>query len=189
MKAWVALISRFDSRGVRPPSCLQQIPYAELIAADWELPHPDMLIWIWQAARYDSSPCLIARPHAEFTPPDDFRGMIRSLRTDSADRTDIGAEYTTTGRECGLPENFGLLSMSGKLEALNARLIEPTRILRSLDLGGKRNTLMAFSGSLRPSASGMQSYLYFCKFGLSPHDSNFLNVSGNLLEKSDFSEF
>ena len=166
--------------GIRSPLCLQRIPYAELIAADWELQNPDILIWIRQAARRDSSPCLITRHHAEFTPPDDFHCLMRSIRTDSVDHTDIGGGYTSLGREFGLSGNSELLSMSGKHEALNARHIEPTRVLRFLDLGAMRDTIMAFSGSLRPAASRMQRYLGFCKFGHSVPDSNFLLVRGIL---------
>ena len=151
--------------GTGTPLCLQRILYAELIAADWGLPHPDMIIWIWQATRGDFPPCLITRPHAEFTPPGDFQGLIRSLRTGSADHTDIGEEYAILCREFGLSENFELSSMAGKMEALNSRRIDPTRILRFLDLGENRNTLRAFAFSLMHAASGMQSYLGFCKFG------------------------
>ena len=185
VKAWVALISRFGARGIRSPLCIQRIPYAELIAADWELPHPDMSIWIWQASRHDSSPCRITKPHAEHTPPDGFHGMIRSLRTDNMANADIGEEYSCMGREFGLPENFELLSMSDKLVAPNARHIEPTRILRFLDLGAKRNTLRAFAGSLRPAAPGAQSYLNFCIFGIHTPDAA-LRAAIRLSGKSEF---
>ena len=91
-----------------------------------------------------------------------------SAKTDSVANTDIGEEYARLGREFGLPENFELLSMAGDIQALNANLIEPARILRFLDLGAKRNTLRDFAGSLRPAASGMQSYSNFCKSGPPP---------------------
>ena len=164
IKAWAAPISRFRSRGIRSPLCLQRIPYAELIAADWELPHPDMIIWIWQAARRDSAPCHFERPHAEITPPDDFQTLIRTLRTDHVADTGIGLEYASLGREFGLAPNFEALSMANKVRFLHELSIEPTRILKFLDLGARRNTLRAFSGPLRSAASGMQSYLNFCTF-------------------------
>ena len=47
--------------------------------------------------------------------------------------------------------------------------------------------MMAFSGSLRHAASGIQSYLDFCKFGLSAPGLNFLNTPGDLFGKSDSS--
>ena len=111
IKAWVSLIARFESRGTRSPLCLHRIPYAELMAVDWELPHPDMLIWTWQAARHDSAPCSTSRPHAEFTPPGDSQSLIRTLSTDSVHTADIGTEYVSLGREFGLPPNFEALSM------------------------------------------------------------------------------
>ena len=166
IKAWVALIARFDSRGIRSPLCLQRIPYTELMAADWELPHPVMLIWIWQATRRDSSPCHISRPHAEFTPPDDSQALIATIRTDSVEGADIGLEYANLGREFGLAPNFEALSMANKLLILHKRKIEPTRILKFWGMGARRNALRAFAGSLRPAASGMQSYLNLCTFGL-----------------------
>ena len=75
INALVALISLSDSRGARAPLFLRRIPYIELMAADWELPHPDILIWIWQAARHDSAPCLISRPHGECAPSGDSQGL------------------------------------------------------------------------------------------------------------------
>ena len=136
------------------------------MAADWELTHPDMLIWIRQAASRDSSPYRTTRPRAEYTPPDAPQCIILSLRADNLANTEIGEEYAILGREFGLPWNFELLPTSDKLEALNARHIEPTRILRFLDLVAKRYTARAFAGLLRPAASGTQSYLGFCTFGL-----------------------
>ena len=127
-----------------------------------------MLIWIWQAARHYSSPFLITRPRAEFTPPGDFQGLILSPRTDIVDHADIGEEYARIGREFGLPANFELLPIADKMDALNARIIEHARILRFLELGAKRNTHMAFDGPLMHAAPNMQSYLDFCKFGHSP---------------------
>ena len=53
---WEGLIAQFGDRGILPPIHLYRVPSAELIKADWSLPNPDMLIWIWQAARGDSCP-------------------------------------------------------------------------------------------------------------------------------------
>ena len=75
IKAWVALIAIFSSRGIRSPMCLQRISYAELMA-DWEAPHPDMSIWIWQADRHNSARCWASRQRAEFTSPGDFHAVI-----------------------------------------------------------------------------------------------------------------
>ena len=106
VKAWGAPISRLDARGIRSPLCLQRIPYAELVAAGWELPHPDMSIWIWQTARRDSSPFRITGPHSERTPPDDFRRLIRPLQTDNIVDTDIGEIYSGMGREFDSPHEL-----------------------------------------------------------------------------------
>ena len=52
--------------------------------------------------------------------------------------------------------------MAAKIRSSQGRNIETAWILKFLDLGAKRNTRRAFSGSLRPDASGMQSYFNFC---------------------------
>ena len=61
--AWHGLVARFDPREIRAPGRMGRIPFDQLTEADWELPHPDNLVWIWQAARkysgippQDSSP-------------------------------------------------------------------------------------------------------------------------------------
>lgn len=69
IRARVALIARFDTRGVRSPKCIGQIPFAELTAADWELHHPDMIIWVWQAARKGSVKFRATQPIADFAHP------------------------------------------------------------------------------------------------------------------------
>ena len=125
IRNWAALIARFDTRGIRPPLCLERIPYAELIAVGWEMPRPDMLIWTWQATRLDSAPCLVSRPRAETTPPGDAQSLIRTLRAESVDTADIGAEYVDLGREFGLPPNFEALPMAAKIRAFQERNIEP----------------------------------------------------------------
>ena len=150
IKAWVALIARFDSRGIRPPICLQRIPYTGLMATGWELPHPDMLIWIWHAARHDSSTCLTSRPHAEFTPPDDFQSLICTLRANSVDTADVGAEFTCLGREFGLPPNFEAISTPTKIRILHGRKIEPTRILKFQDLWGEKEYHSRLRGFFTP---------------------------------------
>lgn len=136
---------------------LQRIPYAELMGAGWELHHPRMLIRFWKGSRHDSAPRLLPRQRAEFNHPDDSHSLVRSVRTDSLDETAIGEEYANLGREFALAPNFDILAMSGKIRLLRDRRIEPTRILKFLDPVAKRGTVRAFSGSLRPAASGVQS--------------------------------
>ena len=52
----VALIVRFDTRGIRAPRRLKMVPVSEPIAAEWELERPDMVLMISQAARIDTNP-------------------------------------------------------------------------------------------------------------------------------------
>ena len=134
------------------------------MAADWELPNRDMIIWILQASRHDSAPCHTSSPRAECTPPGDPQALISTPRTDSAGDTDIGAEYATIKREFGLSPNFEALSMAAKLLFLHEQNIDPTRIAKFLDLAARRNTARASAGPLRPASSGVQSYLNFCTF-------------------------
>ena len=93
------------------------------------------------------------------------------MRTNSADETSIGAEYAKIGREFGLAPNFAAMSTTDKLHLLHDRGNEPTRSLKFLDLGVRRNTMRDVAGSLRPAASGMQSYLNFCTFGILAPDT------------------
>ena len=79
--------------------------------------------------------------------------------------TAIGEEYANLEREFGTTSDFEILSHANKVRAIHERRVEPTRILKFLDLGDRRNTMRAFSGSLRPTASGVQSYLNFFTSG------------------------
>ena len=174
---WGALISRFDSRGLRDPMCLQRRPNAELMEADCELPHPDMIIWIWQADRPDSAPCLHCRPRAEFAPPGDSQSLIRPVRTDSVGNTAIGEEYPILWRKFGMAPNFELLAISGKLRTLHGRRVEQKRTLKSPDLGAKGNYIARLLGApihTTPAASRVESYLDPRTFGLLVTDRRFL---------------
>ena len=90
--------------------------------------------------------------------------MISPIRAASVGDTEIGAGYADIGRESGLQPIFDPLSTSGKLKTIRERHVEPARVLNFTDLGANRYTMRAFSAPLRPSASGMQSYLNLCTF-------------------------
>ena len=107
------------------------------MAADWELPHPDMPIWIRQAARRDSSTCLISRPHGEFAPEEDSERLFSSIGTDSVETTAIGDEYAHLCREFGLKSDCEMLPNANKVMALHERQIEPTRIIKFKALGAR----------------------------------------------------
>ena len=82
VKCWISLIARFDTRGIRSPICLRRIPFGGLIRPGWETPNPDMLLWLWQAAREDGSLARPTLPHMEHTPEPDFQNQILSLSPD-----------------------------------------------------------------------------------------------------------
>ena len=157
-------MARLDSRGLRSPLCLSKVPFGQLIAAPWDLPHPDMLIWVWQAARTDHEPSRTALPRSAYTPPSDFQELICSLRADSIQDTGIGRDYTDLRRDLSLPVGFDNLSTAAKYSALSNSGADSSRILKFLSLAAQRNTIRAFAGSLRPAASGMQNYKNFCEY-------------------------
>ena len=102
--SWVAPISRFGTRVIISTLRRQLIPYADLIAADWELPHPDMMIWIWQAARHDPSPCLATIPmwnlHRLMIPAARFvrlGGILRNIRRSAKNTPSSGANSDYPG--------------------------------------------------------------------------------------------
>ena len=66
IKALMRLVARFDKRCIRAPGCLARIPFDQLMAAEWKIPHPDMLVWILQVAMQDAG---------EF-PPGHYRARI-----------------------------------------------------------------------------------------------------------------
>ena len=155
---WMGLIARFDTRNVRTPSCLARIPFNQLVAAEWELSHPDMMAWIRRAARQDTGEFDRTLPTSEMTPKPDFQGLISSLRARTANSTNIVSDYEDIKKEFNLPPDYESLSNSDKSHQLQTCGSGITRILEFLHLGAQRNTLRAFAGSRRPAASGMQCY-------------------------------
>ena len=131
------------------------------MAADWELPHPDMPIWIRQAARRDSSTCLISRPHGEFAPEEDSERLFSSIGTDSVETTAIGDEYAHLCREFGLKSDCEMLPNANKVMALHERQIEPTRIIKFKALGARGGHASGLFGLVTPDSSGMQRYRNF----------------------------
>ena len=164
MRHWVSLVARLDTRGIRTPFCLQRVPFRELSAVDWEVEYPDMLLMMWQAARLEATPHRRAPPAADSVDFESFRSMIMSLRHDSIHDTGVARDYAAMKEELSPPPDYELLSMANKCTSLANCGAGNFRIHRFLDLGAKRNTLRAFACSLRPAASGMQSYLNFCPF-------------------------
>ena len=72
---WVALIARMDAKGLRTPWRFQRVPFPELLAVDWELERPDMLIMLWQAARSDASANTMSLPDRAPAPPRGISGL------------------------------------------------------------------------------------------------------------------
>ena len=54
INAWAGLDARFDTTGIRAPGRLARIAFGQLMAADWGISHPDMIVWKWQSARQDA---------------------------------------------------------------------------------------------------------------------------------------
>ena len=162
--AWRGLVTQMNGRGILSPLHLKNVPFGELIKADWELAQPDMLLWLWQAVREVESPNRPSLPFRLHTPGPDFQKLITSLRRKNIGDTDITIEYEALKASLGLSADFEGLSNTAKCARLKDTKADQLTILRLLDLSAQRNTLRAFAGSLRPAASGMQSYLNFCTF-------------------------
>ena len=164
LQGWATLILNLDSKGIRAPWELQRMEFPDLNKAGWQLAHPDMLFWLWQAARQESGPGRGNLPFAVYTPQPDFQRLILSLRTDHIDQAEISARYREWCGELGLPANFEGLTNAGKCAELVRAGANRMDILRFLNLSAQRNTIRAFAGSLRPVASGMQNYKNFREF-------------------------
>ena len=164
LQSWTSLVARLDTKSVRTPWDLHRIEFRELNEIDWGADNPDMLLWLWQAARQQATPGTVSPPVALYTPQPGFRKLILSLRKDHIDSTQISMGYLNLWAELGVRENSELLSNSAKCEALTATGAGRTSILRLLNLSAQRNTVRVFAGSLRIAASAMQSFKNFCDF-------------------------
>ena len=78
---------------------------------------------------------------------------------DEASKTDDGAEYDALLRELGLSSDFELLPKARRCEGLRNTGVAIRDLLRFLNLRVQLGAIWAFGGSIRPSASGMQSYV------------------------------
>ena len=165
---WQGLIARFDSRGIHSTHHLVRIPIAELIKADREIPNTDMLIWICQSTRGDSSPYRPNLPFRLGAPNPDLRRMIYSIRKKDIDATQIAIGYDRLQSSIGLASSFESLSTSGKCDLIPRPGASTMVIIRLLNLGSQRNTIRAFAGSLRPAAPFVQSYKNFRDFANRP---------------------
>lgn len=58
----ISLIAKLDTRGTRSPPCLAGFAFSDICAMGWQIPEPDLLTWLWQAARQDASPYHLAAP-------------------------------------------------------------------------------------------------------------------------------
>ena len=89
IKNCMGSVARFATRNIRTPNCLSRIPFNQQTAAGWEIPHTDMMVWIWQATRQDlvGFPC--ALNWSDLTSHPDFQDLIARLRTNSVGSTGI----------------------------------------------------------------------------------------------------
>ena len=128
---------------------------------EWGTPEPDIIAWLWQAARQDAAPLPLGRPSFGSEGAEDFQNLIYFIRTDSVDSTATGREFCEFRDELGLPSQFEFLPYADKRSAISDAGWGPGAVVRFLHLSAKRNAIRAFGGSLRSAASGMQSYANF----------------------------
>ena len=95
----------------------------------------------------------------------EFQNAICSIRTEFLAGADICRMFDALwGGGFRLPANFEALPHSNKRLKLNEAGLFPGQINELLSLSAQRNTVRALAGSLRPAASGVQSYKNFCGF-------------------------
>lgn len=93
-----------------------------------------------------------------------FPGFDLPIVRGEVSETDVAAEYGAFLREWGDPQDFEILSQLRRREAIRLAGVFPRDVLRFLNIGDQSNTIRAFAGPMRSTASGMQSYLNFCCF-------------------------
>ena len=164
LREWVSLVARLDSRGLRPPADLARINFSDLEEFERDLPHPDMLLWLWQGARQSLAAVPVTHPRTATGAAPDLQSLILSLRRGDIRDTAVSRDYEQIKADFGLPSNFERLSQAKRLEAFNNAGMSDYDVPRLSNLGALRNTVRAFAGSLRSAASGMQSYLNYCQF-------------------------
>ena len=120
LRGWISLVARLDSRGIRTPTDLARCEFSDLEATDWQLPHPDMLIWLWQGARQGNTTRPPATSHRPLSSAADLQSLILSLRTDDIRLTGGVRDYEALKRELGLPRDFEALSQAAKCDALRS---------------------------------------------------------------------
>ena len=163
-RQWMNLVARLDSVNINVPDTLGRISFQEISTMDWQCESSDMILLLWQAAKQDASGFPVAKVGQAPPTIREFQNLIYSLRTDNIDETDICRKLDSVGRELGLPKNFESFSQAKKCDFLGGADLLQGQIDEYLSLAAQRNTARAFAGSLRPAASGMQSYLNFCHF-------------------------
>ena len=89
--------------------------------------------------------------------------MILLIRRESIRDTDTVREYELMRMEYPHPSGFDDFPAPARRCALSLTGVGQFRAHKFLELGARRNTLRAIVGSLRPAASGMQTYLNICR--------------------------
>lgn len=93
-----------------------------------------------------------------FPPQADSHGRIFSPRMTSVEATRIAGDYRSIMRDSGIPSGCEGLSDADKCLILQRCGPPTTRIPEPPNLGDQRDAILAFSGPLRPGASGMWNY-------------------------------
>ena len=163
-RQWMTLVARLGSMNIHIPDTLGRIPFYEISTIDWQRESSDMILLLWQAAKQDISG--FADTKVGQAPPAirEFRNLIYSIRTEKIEDTDICRKFDELGKDFGPPSNFEAFSQAKKCSILGEADLYQGQIDEYLSLAARRNTVRAFAGSLRPAASGMQSYLDFFRF-------------------------
>ena len=93
LRDWVALVARLDTKGLRTPADLALVDFQDLESTDWQLTHPDTLIWLRQGANQDVTAHPPSSSHQPLCSDSDLQSLIFSLRADEIDFTGTVRDY------------------------------------------------------------------------------------------------
>ena len=103
---WVALVARFDSKGIRTPRCLARMPFGELSRVDWGCSSPVTIFLTWQAARQDYGGVPVTAVGQEPPSLRGFQNLTDSIQTESIADTTALMHYREARLSHGLPPDY-----------------------------------------------------------------------------------
>ena len=123
-----------------------------------------MILLIWQADKQDISGFAVTKLGQAPPTGREFQNLICSIRTKYMADTDICRKFEALGKGFFLPTDFESLSRAKKCQVPNEAYLRQGLVDEFPSLAAHQNTIRAFTGSLRPAASGAQSCLNYCGF-------------------------